>query len=132
MADFPSSSLWLKLALLFSVLAFGHHLYAIDTPGWSTRSCQYNNNNNNGVECPGWYEGVEAMEVIAFLCLLLALVLMLCYVLIDEVNGNKIVLIIFIVAAFVGGKIVLFIYSFIFGGKKLICSPQEFRDLSQI
>ena len=60
MGEFKDSSLWIKLAMLFTVLAFALDLYGMDTPGWSTALWQ----GCGSKHCDrGWYGVVEVQYI---------------------------------------------------------------------
>ena len=85
MADFKDASLWIKLAFLLNMIG-----YVCDLFGFAI----------------GYYgdRNAEILQVISFLTWLTATVLILVYVFLDECSGNKIVLICFIIFAFIAGK----------------------------
>ena len=86
MAEFKDASLWMKLAFLFSTIAT-----IIDLHGFSAGIVDGHND-------------VRAAMVIGFLCLLVAFVLAICLIFLDELKGNKAALICFIIFALLAGK----------------------------
>lgn len=87
MAEFKDAKLWMKLAFLMIMLGFTLDLFAFATDmaaGWEKSS-------------------IEAMLIIGLICFLVAAVLGLCLLFLDECKDNKIVTIIFIVVCFVAG-----------------------------
>ena len=84
------------------VTGYSTQLFAMDTPGWSSgvaRVCT-----NSKCASPGWYKGVEACEVIGYMCALIAVMLVLCLVFLDEVKSNKVAHICFIIFSIVAGE----------------------------
>jgi len=85
MGDFKEATLWMKLAFLMVTVGFILDLY-----GFST-----------GI-LDGFNE-VRGAMVIGFLCFLVAFVLALCLIFLDELKGNKPALICLIVFALLAG-----------------------------
>lgn len=98
MADFASSSMWMKLAMMAVSVAFSMHLFSMDAPGWSQVQCT-----DATCRSTDAMKAVQALEVIGFLCVLTALFLSLCLLLLDELKGNKLALIFLCVFSFLAG-----------------------------
>ncbi|ELT96607.1 hypothetical protein CAPTEDRAFT_208802 [Capitella teleta] len=92
MGDLNASSLWMKLGLFFTTTGWAMDLFALQSFGGSLSNTKVS-----------WYQAVEAFEVIGYLCALVAVVLILCLVFLDEVQGNKIAHICYIVFSLVAG-----------------------------
>ena len=86
MGEFKDASLWMRLAFLMVALGL-----LLDLHGLSS-----------GV--PDTYGDVRGCMIIGFLCLLVAFVLALCLIFLDELKGNKAALICLIVFALIAGK----------------------------
>ena len=87
MAEFKDAALWVRLAMLLTVVGFLLDLFGFATgmgSGWG------------GV-------GTEACMVIGFLCFLAACFMLLCLVFLDELKDNKGCKIAIIVLCFVAG-----------------------------
>ncbi|ELT96606.1 hypothetical protein CAPTEDRAFT_226296 [Capitella teleta] len=87
MAEFRDAKLWMKLAFLFIMLGFVQELFAIAM----------------GLGNSYVKDSIEACMVIGFLCFLVAVVLGLGLMFLDELAGNKIAQICFIVFALIAG-----------------------------
>ena len=85
MAEFKDASLWMRLAFLMVTIGL-----LLDLHGLSS-----------GVN--DVYGDVRGTMVIAYLCFLVAFVLALCLIFLDELKGNKAALICLIVFALIAG-----------------------------
>ena len=86
MGEFKDASLWMKLAFLFSVISLIVVLHGF----------------SSGIV--DGYDDVRGCMVVGYLCLLVAFVLALCLVFLDELKDNKPALICLIVFALLAGK----------------------------
>ncbi|KAK2140737.1 hypothetical protein LSH36_1263g00002 [Paralvinella palmiformis] len=89
MAEFKDASLWMRLAFLMVTIGL-----LLDLHGLSS-----------GVN--DVYGDVRGTMVIAYLCFLVAFVLALCLIFLDELKGNKAALICLIVFALIAGLAVI-------------------------
>lgn len=108
MAEFGNSSLWMKLTMLMVSTACSMHLFSMDTPGWSSYQVQ---NYCIGGVCTAKnidaVRAVQALEVIGFVSVLVALFLSLCYVLLDELKGNRIALVFLVLFSILSGLMII-------------------------
>ena len=86
MAEFKDNSLWMKLAFLLITLGFLIFLFSIGYGGSS------------------WRHSAEGCFIVGFLCFLVAVILGLCLMFLDEVKGNKAAQICFIIFALLAGE----------------------------
>lgn len=93
MGDFKDAKLWIKVSFLMMMLGFTLDLFAFAT----------------GLGVFFDKTSIEAMLIIGFLCFLIGSILVLCLVFMDECKDNKILKIIYVIVAFVAGKI-LFVF----------------------
>lgn len=98
MGEFSEATSWMKGAMVLAVLALGLHCFATATPGWSSYSlaCPL-------TECSDRQQAIQALQIIAFILAVTACVMVVCEVLLDELRGNKLFYIAFIVIIFVSG-----------------------------
>ena len=85
MGEFKDTSMWLKLAFIFSAMASIFWLFG-------------------ALQMPVWDE-TEACYIIAYFGLIVGLILISCIIFVDECQGNKPALICFVIFIFVGGEL---------------------------
>ena len=106
MGDLKSCSVWRKAAFLLTHLAYVSFLVAFVTPGWSSAGPGLVRCDRRGNCGRSWYAPTEAFITLGYICVLPALVLIQCCVLLDELNNNKIVPIVFIALDLAAGMLV--------------------------
>jgi len=95
---FEGGSLWMKLVVIFTGLALTLDLFSAAAPGWSSSYGRVSQVSDSA-------KAVDALGVIGFLSVLIAFVLTLCLVLLDELKSAvKIVLIIVSIFSFIAGR----------------------------
>lgn len=104
MGEFKDASLWMKLAFLMITIGF-----ILDLFGFATGILDS-------------YNDVRGCMVIGFLCFLVAFVLALCLIFLDELKDNKPALICFIIFALIAGLATIIGVALWGGNRNRFCS----------